>query len=62
MLGLGWVYEAGRGVNADEEQAIVWYTKAADNGSERAQETLERIRKKNRPLTQVLGDWLAGTG
>ena len=37
-------YEQGRGVEQDLEQAIHWYTLAAEQGDEDAIEALERLK------------------
>lgn len=57
---LGWAYEVGRGTDADEDRALDWYKKAAENGSEGARESVERIRKKNQSLTERFVEWLTG--
>jgi hypothetical protein len=43
MNNLGRMYERGRGVPADLEQAVAWYRKAAAAGDEKARENLKRL-------------------
>jgi len=40
---LGWHYENGKGVKKDKAQAIKYYKLAAQNGSAKAKERLEKI-------------------
>lgn len=42
---LGECYEEGKGVEADGEEALAWYQKAADLGSELAEQALERLKE-----------------
>ena len=37
---LGWMYENGEGVSEDDEEAVKWYTLAAEQGHARAQSNL----------------------
>jgi hypothetical protein len=43
---LGGMYDAGIGVSRDESEAIKWYIKATEQGSQEALEALERIRSR----------------
>ena len=48
---LGWMYEHGEGVDADPEQALIWYNLAAENGGDpnlekRQQLTMIVLHKK----------------
>jgi TPR repeat protein len=40
---LGDMYRDGRGVAKDDEQAVFWYRKAAEQGNVSAQETLTSL-------------------
>ena len=42
---LGYCYEKGMGVSKDEEKAVEWYTKAANQGDADAQKAIERLKK-----------------
>lgn len=42
---LGECYEEGKGVEADGEEALAWYQKAATLGSELAEQALERLKE-----------------
>ena len=43
MLGLGFMYENGRGVPKDMAMATDWYRKSATPGNEAAKENLRRL-------------------
>ena len=43
MYMLGWKYEHGNGVEQSDEQALQWYRRAAEQGSEDAKQALERF-------------------
>jgi len=45
---LGYIYENGEGVAANEEEAIRWYTKAATNGSPESQFNLAMMMEQGR--------------
>ena len=38
---IGWMYDEGRGVPRDDQQAVAWYRKAAEKGDAKAQYKLE---------------------
>ena len=42
---LGWMYHNGRGVQQDDQQAVQWYRKAADQGDADAQTKMEQLCK-----------------
>ena len=42
---LGILYEGGKGVKKDVQQAKIWYKKAADQGEQNAEEALKRLSK-----------------
>ncbi len=41
------LYEQGRGVSQDSEQALLWYRRAAERGNERAAERLAALERQN---------------
>ena len=49
---IGWFYETGNGVEKDEEEAVKWYKKAANLGSERAQYELGNMYENGRIVEQ----------
>lgn len=54
---LGWMYEVGRGVKGDVEQARRWYEQAADGGSARGQFYLGRLSLRERNYQEAIA-WL----
>lgn len=46
QLYIGMLYANGKGVSRDVDTAIAWYRKAAENGNESAQMTLDTIESK----------------
>lgn len=50
---IGAMYENGRGVTADREQAMQWYRKAADQGHSRAAHALVRMQDNERRLSKT---------
>jgi TPR repeat protein len=44
MTGLAWMYEQGRGVDADLAQALYWYERGAAAGSESAARAVRRLQ------------------
>ena len=47
MYNLGYFYENGFGVEKDNDKAIYWYKKSAEEGDLDAQKTLEELIKKD---------------
>ena len=45
QLALGWIYFAGEGVKKDPAASIVWYKKAAGQGSTKARAMLKKLEK-----------------
>ncbi len=45
QLRLGEMYEQGRGVNRDLEQAIYWYRESANRGNTNARQALIRLQR-----------------
>ena len=43
---LGECYDWGKGVTYDEQEAVKWYTKAAEQGDEKAKKALEQLNSK----------------
>ena len=43
MLGLGFIYENGRGVPKDIPTAVEWYRKSANLGNQAALQNLRRL-------------------
>jgi TPR repeat protein len=43
LYNLGWCYESGLGVSKDRQQAMAWYSKAADKGNLLALRRLDRL-------------------
>ena len=41
------LYEQGRGVSQDSEQALLWYRRAAERGNERAAARLAALERQN---------------
>ncbi|HDN26502.1 MAG TPA: sel1 repeat family protein [Thioploca sp.] len=46
------LYERGEGVGKDYEQAIFWYQKAAEHGSDHAKDRLESLQRKTQYITE----------
>ena len=42
---LGWIYEYGKGVSIDIDEAVKWYQKGARDGNEYSQNQLKRLGK-----------------
>ena len=49
---LGWMYESGHGVEQDDEQAVFWYRKAAEQGYANAQNNLGRWYERYNTITE----------
>ncbi len=47
---LGWQYEYGQGVKEDYAEAVRWYTKAAEQGLDVAQDLLDIKQKTGQGL------------
>lgn len=55
MAGLGWCYEAGKGVAVNLPKAVEWYNKAADLGDSTAQYNLGAMYHDGRGVKQDYG-------
>ena len=49
---LGWMYANGRGVAQDDEQAVFWYRKAAEQGNAIAQFNLGKMYENGHGVEQ----------
>ena len=46
QFNLGWRYENGRGITKNDEEAVKWYRKAAEQGNENAKNALKKLAGK----------------
>ena len=53
---LGYLYEMGKGICKDEEEAVIWYSKAAKQGNTAGKRSLDRLRGEKNDGGETAGD------
>lgn len=51
---LGWIYEVGRGIKIDNQQAYQWYLASAEQGNEKAQRNISVMLEKGTGIKRNL--------